>query len=91
MRQSRYYCTSTLRTGDSATPPAKKEKLIALDMLLGPEQLSQNSTLENELKNYLAEAPIPRKENPLAWWKANANPLTRIKLQNLKTWIPHVI
>ena len=25
--------TSTLRTGDSATPPAKKEKLTALDML----------------------------------------------------------
>ena len=68
--------TSTLCTGDSATPPAKKEKLTALDMLLGPEQLSQDSTLENELKNYLAEAPIPRKENPLTWWKANA---TRFK------------
>ena len=45
-------------------------------MLLGQEQLSQDSTLENELKNYLAEAPVPRKENPLAWWKANA---TRFK------------
>ena len=45
-------------------------------MLLGPEQLSQDSSLENELKNYLAKAPIPRKENPLAWWKANA---TRFK------------
>ena len=68
--------TSTLRTSDSTTPSAKKEKLTALDMLLGPEQLSQDSTLENELKNYLAEAPIPRKENLLTWWKANA---TRFK------------
>ena len=41
-------------------------------MLLGPEQLSQDSTLENELKNYLAEAPIPRKENSFPSWKANA-------------------
>ena len=45
-------------------------------MLLGPEQLSQDSTLENELKNYLGEAPIPRKENSFPWWKANA---TRFK------------
>ena len=41
-------------------------------MLLGQEQLSQDSTLKNELKNYLAEAPIPRRKNPFAWWKANA-------------------
>ena len=44
--------TSTLCTGDSVTPPAKKERLIVPCMLLGLEQLSQDSTLENELKNY---------------------------------------
>jgi len=66
----------TMNTNDPATPPAKKEKLTALDVLLGPEQLSLDSTLENELKKYLAEAPVPRKENPLSWWKANA---TRFK------------
>ena len=71
--------TSTLRTGDSATPPAKKEKLTALHMLFGPEQLSQDSTLENQLKNYLAEASIPRKEILLHGgnWKVNA---TRFKI-----------
>ena len=64
-------------SGDPATPPAKKVKLTALDKLLDPEQLSQDSiTLEHELEKYLAEAPIPRKENPLTWWKANA---TRFK------------
>ena len=67
--------TGTMNTSDPATPPAKKEKLTALDVLLGPEQLSLDSTLENELKKYLAEAPVPRKENPLSWWKANAKTL----------------
>ena len=80
--------TTTLSTltksGDSATPPAtKKEKLTALDKLFGPEQLSQEPiTLENELEKYLAEAPIPRKENPLTWWKANTTS-TRFKLCHL--------
>ena len=32
-------------SGDPATPPAKKEKLTALDKLLGPEQLSQDSIM----------------------------------------------
>ena len=27
---------------------------------------------ENELEKYLAELPIPRKENPLTWWKTNS-------------------
>ena len=76
--------TTTLSTltksGNSATSSAaKKEKLTALDKLLGPEQLSQEPiTLENELEKYLAEAPIPRKENPLTWWKANTTS-TRFK------------
>ena len=70
--------TGTMNTSDPAIPPAKKEKLTALDMLLGPEQLSLDSTLENELKKYLAEAPVPRKENPLSWWKANATEFLRL-------------
>ena len=59
---------------DSAIPATpKKQKLTTLDKLLGPEQLSQeSSTVENEIEKYLAEPPVSRKENPLSWWKANA-------------------
>ena len=59
---------------DSAIPAIpKKQKLTTLDKLLGPEQLSQeSSTLENELEKYLAEPPFSKKDNPLSWWKANA-------------------
>ena len=64
-------CTTLTDSASPATP--KKQKLTALDKLLGLEQLSQESrTLENKLEKYLAEAPISRKENPLSLWKANA-------------------
>ena len=48
------YTTALSDSGDSAattTTAAKKQKLTALDKLLGPEQLSQESLiLENELE-----------------------------------------
>ena len=67
--------TTTLAdTGDSVTTTtstaAKKQKLTALDKLLGPEQLSQESlTLENELEKYLAEPPIQKKKTLLCGGK----------------------
>ena len=61
----------------TTTTATKKQKLTALDKLLCPQQLSQESlTLENDLENYFAEPPIPRKENPLMWWRTNS---TRFK------------
>ena len=59
--------SSTILT-DSAIPATpKKQKLTTLDKLLGPEQLSQeSSTLENELEKYLAEPPVSKKNNPLS-------------------------
>ena len=63
--------TALSDTGDSVTittTATKKTKIDCFRKLLGPEQLSQESlTLENKLENYLAEPPIPRKENPLMW------------------------
>ena len=53
-------------SGDPATPPAKKEKLTALDKLLGSEQLSQDSiTLENELENIWLRHPFLEKKTLL--------------------------
>ena len=52
---------------------SKNKNWTALDKLLGPEQLSQESpSLENELEKYLVEPPVSKKENPLSWQKANA-------------------
>ena len=64
---------SSITLTDSAVPATpKKQKLAALDQLLGPEQLSLKSpTLENELEKYLAEPPVSRKVSPVSWWKAN--------------------
>ena len=50
--------TALSDTGDSVTTTTatKKQKLTALDKLLGPEQLSQESlTLENELEYRIAD------------------------------------
>ena len=51
--------TALSDTGDSVTTTTtatKKQKLTALDKLLGPEQLSQESlTLENELEYHIAD------------------------------------
>ena len=63
---------------DNASSPSpatpKKQKLTALDKLLGPEELAMKPpTFENELEKYLAESPVSRKQNPLTWWKENTS------------------
>ena len=56
----------------SAIP--KKQKLTALDKLLGPENLSMETCIfDSELERYLAESPVSRKQNPLIWWKTNSS------------------
>ena len=51
--------TALSDTGDSVTTTTtatEKQKLTALDKLLGPEQLSQESlTLENKLEYHIAD------------------------------------
>ena len=66
--------TSGDNTGSPSPAAPKKQKLTALDKLLGPEELMiKPPTFENELEKYLAESPISRKQNPLTWWRENTS------------------
>ena len=57
----------------SPTTP-KKQKLTALDKLLGPKNLTMETcTFDSELERYLAESSVSRKQNPLIWWKTNSS------------------
>ena len=61
--------------GDGSSPvKPKKQKLTALDKLLGPENLTlEPRSFDNEIEKYLAEVSISRKENPLTWWRENSS------------------
>ena len=62
-------CTS--EESDISTTP-KKQKLTALDKLLGPKNLTMETcTFDSELERYLAESSVSQKQNPLIWWKTN--------------------
>ena len=50
----------------------RPRKLSALDKLLGEETMISEPTLSAEFDKYLTEPPLPRRENPLKWWKENA-------------------
>ena len=57
---------------DKETLCGSGKHLSALDILLGPEEVSQEPMSHgNELKSYMKEKPIPRNEDILSWWKAN--------------------
>ena len=57
---------------DKETLYGSGKHLSALDILLGPEEVSQEPMSHgNELKSYMKEKPIPRNEGILSWWKAN--------------------
>ena len=58
----------TSEESDIAPVTPKKQKLTALDKLLGPENLTMETcTFDSELERYLAESPVSRKQNPLIW------------------------
>ena len=66
--------TSEDSVGSFSPATPKKQKLTALDKLLGPENLTMEPcTFDSELEKYFAELPISRKENPLIWWKENSS------------------
>ena len=56
---------------ESAEPPSKKRSV--LDRLLGEEKLDDESSIQDEVKSYLQERPIKRKDDPLSWWKVNGS------------------
>ena len=62
---------STDAAAESAEPPSKKRSV--LDRLLGEEKLDDESSVQDEVKLYLQERPIKRKDDPLSWWKVNGS------------------
>ena len=66
--------TALSDTGDSVTTTTTATKKTKIDFFRETTWSRATFTrvfkhLKNELENYLAEPPIPRKENPLMWWE----------------------
>ena len=59
-------------TIEDEQPPSKKQKVTALDYLLGPETIITTLTHREELDAYMAESLPPRSTCPLLWWKDNS-------------------
>ena len=49
----------------------ERQKITALDYLLGPEDVLSTLTPSQELKAYLAESPSPQSVSPQSWWETN--------------------
>ena len=62
---------STNDTTRSVEPPSKKRSV--LDRLLGEEKQDDEMSIQDEVKSYLQERPIKRKDDPLNWWKVNGS------------------
>ena len=62
---------STNDTTRSVEPPSKKRSV--LDCLLGEEKQDDEMSIQDEVKSYLQECPIKRKDDPLNWWKVNSS------------------
>ena len=69
-----------LQNSSSSDEPQAKKRKTALDILLGEEDTPSStvSSTTEELNQYMAEKPIPRKSSPLAWWKENAHRYPRL-------------
>ena len=50
---------------------SKRQKITALDYLLGPEDVLSILTPSQELEAYLAESPSPQSVSPQSWWESN--------------------
>ena len=50
---------------------SKRQKITALDYLLGPEDILSTLTLSQELEAYLAESTSLRSVSPQSWWESN--------------------
>ena len=57
---------ATNDTAQSVKPPSKKQSV--LNRLLGEEKQDGEFNFQDEVKSYLQEHPIKRKDN-LYWWK----------------------
>ena len=64
---------SSLMTAADSTvsPPSPKRQKTAFDILLGEQDESENTSIEDELHRYFTEKVAPRNSNLLEWWKQN--------------------
>ena len=58
-------------SNSTVSPPSPKRQKTAFDILLGEQDESENTSIEDELHRYLSEKVAPRNSNPLEWWKQN--------------------
>ena len=53
------------------SPPVKKQKQTALDILLGDDDSEDTSSSDTELEEIMLEKPLPHNSNVMAWWRVN--------------------
>ena len=53
------------------SPPAKKQKRTALDILLGDDDSEDTSSSDTELEEFMLEKPLPHNSDVMAWWRVN--------------------
>lgn len=56
-------------SNSTVSPPSPKRQKTAFDILLGEQDESENTSIEDELHRYFTEKVAPRNSNPLEWWK----------------------
>ena len=71
------------------SPPAKKQKQTALDILLGDDDCEGTSKSDTELEEFMLEKPIPHNSDIMAWWRANEQRFPKLaKLAKVYLGIP---
>ena len=53
------------------SPPVKKQKQTALDILLGDDDSEDTSGSDTELEEFMLEKPLPHNSDVMAWWRVN--------------------
>ena len=71
------------------SPPAKKQKQTALDILLGDDDCEGTSKSDTELEEFMLEKPIPHNSDIMASWRANEQRFPKlVKLAKVYLGIP---
>ena len=72
---------TTISDGNKTSEPPVKRRMSVLDRLLGDEEKEEEdlSVLE-EVKLYLQERPIKRREDPLCWWRVNGSRFPHLEI-----------
>ena len=53
------------------SPPAKKQKQTAVDILLGDDDSEDTSRSDTELEEFVLEKPLPHNSDVIASWRVN--------------------